>query len=154
MSDDASVPVIPIAYPEPDFKTRVLEGKQMIWDQVRKKFVVLTPEEWVRQNFLSYLIRVMGYPGSLMAVEKEIRLGSLKKRCDIVLYDNAMPWMIVECKEPGIPLTEPALRQILAYNMTLRVRYLILTNGNHTYGMQLGVASQGFISALPPYGNL
>lgn len=125
----------------------------MIWDRVRKKFVVLTPEEWVRQNFMAYLIRVMGYPGSLMAVEKEIRLGELKKRCDIVVYREALPWMIVECKEPGVRLTEPVLRQILAYNMTLRVPYLVLTNGDLTYGFKRDETGGIFITELPSHAG-
>ena len=151
MSTGMTRPFIPVAYPEPDFKIRTSGGKQEIWDRVRKKFTALTPEEWVRQNFLGYLIRVMGYPASLMAVEKEIRLGELRKRCDIVVYRKSIPWLIVECKEPSVPVSESVLRQILAYNMSLDVPYLVLTNGNQTCGVERNETGPAFLTGLPAY---
>lgn len=151
MSTDRTRPFIVINYPDPDFNIRITEGKQMIFDQVRKKFVLLTPEEWVRQNFIQYLIKVKEYAGPLMAVEKEIRLGELKKRCDIVVYKNNIPWMIIECKEPGVPVNEKTFRQILGYNIALKVKYLILTNGEHTFGVKSDGDQVAFISELPEY---
>ncbi|MGH2644161.1 MAG: type I restriction enzyme HsdR N-terminal domain-containing protein, partial [Chitinophagaceae bacterium] len=143
--------VISVRYPKPDFKICVLNEKQVIWDNIRKKYVKLTPEEWVRQNFLQYLIQHERYPATLMAVEKEIKLGELKKRCDIVIYKNSKPWMIIECKEPGTSVNEKTLRQILGYNMSLLVNYLILTNGDYTYGMKCSSSGGQFITSFPDY---
>lgn len=98
---------------------------------------MLTPEEWVRQNFLQYLIHVKKYPASLIAVEKEIRLGELKKRFDIVVHDKALkPWMVIECKEMDVPLNEMVLDQVLRYNITLQVPYLVITNGSYCMAME------------------
>ena len=106
----------------------------MIFDAVRKRWVVLTPEEWVRQNFLQYIIHVKKYPSSLIAVEKEISLGELKKRFDIVVYGkDSKPWMIIECKEMNVVLDKTVLDQVLRYNMVLQVPYLVITNGSHCY---------------------
>lgn len=152
MNDHISIsPVISIHYPSPDFKICVIEDKQVIWDQIRKRYVKLTPEEWVRQNFLQYLIQYEHYPASLMAVEKEIKLGELKKRCDIVIYRNNRPWMIIECKEPGTCINEKTLQQILSYNMTLQVSYLVLTNGDYTYVMKCGADGGQLITSFPGY---
>ncbi|TAN01795.1 MAG: type I restriction enzyme HsdR N-terminal domain-containing protein [Chitinophagaceae bacterium] len=152
MKDHISIsPVISIHYPSPDFKICVIEDKQVIWDHIRKRYVKLTPEEWVRQNFLQYLIQYARYPASLMAVEKEIKLGELKKRCDIVIYKNSRPWMIIECKEPGTSINEETLQQILGYNMTLQVSYLVLTNGDYTYIMKCGPDGGQLITSFPGY---
>ena len=95
--------------------------------------MVLTPEEWVRQNFLNYLVKKMDYPGALMSIEKEMNLGELRKRCDIVVYTReAEPWMIVECKEMGVPLNNTVLEQIVRYHIALPVPYLVITNGSNT----------------------
>ncbi|UEG50179.1 type I restriction enzyme HsdR N-terminal domain-containing protein [Ferruginibacter lapsinanis] len=107
--------------------------KEYIFDAVRKQWVVLTPEEWVRQNFLQYLIQVKCYPASLIAIEKEIQLGELKKRFDIVVYDaSTLPWMIIECKEMNVPLDAAVLNQVLRYNQVLKVPFLVITNGSNT----------------------
>lgn len=140
-----------VSYPSPDFKIRVIKDKQVIWDDIRKKYVKLTPEEWVRQNFLQYLIQHAHYPSTLMAIEKEIKLGELKKRCDIVVYKNSLPWMIIECKEPGTNISEKTLQQILGYNWTLQVAYLVLTNGDYTYGMKCDIHGGQFITSFPDY---
>ena len=123
------LPMVKIKYPEYTFKMKEAQGKELIWDDIRKKWVRLTPEEWVRQNFIQYLAQVHGYPAALMAVEKEIWLHDVKKRCDIVVYCQGAPWMIVECKEMEVPLDDLVLRQILTYNMSVPVPYLTITNG-------------------------
>ncbi len=143
--------LIPIEYPKPDFKISTKNGKQFIWDGIRKKMLVLTPEEWVRQNFIRFLTRVMHYPASLLALEKEIRLASRKKRCDIIVYKKAVPWMIVECKETRVPLNQKTLEQIINYNMSLQVPYLVLTNGETTYAVQRDSTSWNYIRTLPPW---
>lgn len=146
--------MISISFPPPDFRIVAQNGQDMIFDPFRKKYVVLTPEEWVRQNFLNYLVKSREYPGALMSIEKEMNLGELRKRCDIVVYSReAEPWMIVECKEMGVPLGMPVLEQIVRYHMALPVPFLVITNGTHTWCCRLnpGEANWEFVAELPDY---
>lgn len=126
--------VLHIDFPAPDFRYREESGARQIWDAVRRQWVSLSPEEWVRQNFIQYLTQRKQYPPALMSVEKEIVLGELKKRCDLVLYRDAQPWMIVECKEMNVALSDKVLMQLLRYNISVPVPYLVITNGKETYG--------------------
>lgn len=143
--------LIPITYSKPNFTIRNIGGKQMIWDKIRKKDIILTPEEWVRQNFIQYLVQSLKYPGSLLAIEKEIHVANLSKRCDIVVYKDAHPWMIVECKEPAVSINQKVLEQILNYNMTLKVPFLVLTNGSQTYAIKRTNDNWGYLDALPEW---
>ena len=128
------------------------KDKEFIFDDIRKQWIMLTPEEWVRQNFLQYLVQVKKYPSSLIAVEKEIRLGDLVKRFDIVVYDsNTNPWMIVECKEMQVALTGAVLNQALRYNITLKVPYIVITNGSFCYGFALNSGGLLELNDLPEY---
>jgi hypothetical protein len=125
--------MIIINYPEPDFKLKTEKGKDYIFDLYRKTWLLLTEEEWVRQNFIAFLVKDLQYPASLIAVEKLIMLGELKKRFDILVYNQATkPWLMVECKAPSIPLNEAVLQQVLRYNISMPVTYLVITNGQHT----------------------
>lgn len=146
--------MIAINFPPPDFKITKEGSKEMIFDRFRKKYVVLTPEEWVRQNFLNYLVKVLQYPASLIAVEKEIFLGEMKKRYDIVIYNRAtQPWMLVECKEMNVPLTEHTMQQVIRYNMVIPATYLVITNGVNTFCGKY-VASENkwrFLQELPAF---
>jgi hypothetical protein len=129
--------MIKIEFPAYQYKIKKEADKEFIFDEVRKQWMVLTPEEWVRQNFLQYLIQVKKYPASLIAVEKELMLGELKKRTDIVVYNAATkPWMIIECKEMNVPLDEKVLQQILRYNIAVPVSFLIVTNGSYCFGFE------------------
>jgi type I site-specific restriction endonuclease len=142
--------MIKINYPEYQPKIKKENNKEFIFDEVRKRWVILTPEEWVRQNFLQYLTRVQKYPASLIAIEKEIQLGDLKKRFDIVVYDKvSVPWMIVECKEMAVELDKKVLDQILRYNITLQVPYLIITNGSYCMAFKCERNGLKELSALP-----
>lgn len=146
--------MISIRFPQPDFKITASNGREMIYDPYRKKYVTLTPEEWVRQNFLNYLVKSREYPGALLSIEKELHLGELRKRCDIVVYSReATPWMIVECKEMGVPLKQPVLEQIVRYHMALPVPWLVITNGVNTWCCRLdnSAASWVFEHDLPDY---
>jgi hypothetical protein len=116
--------MIKIEFPTHSYKIKSETGKDVIFDECRKQWMQLTPEEWVRQNFLQYLIQTKRYPSSLIAVEREILLGDLRKRCDIVVFKNAKPWMIIECKEMNAELNEAVIKQILTYNISLQVSYL------------------------------
>jgi len=142
--------MIKIEYPPYQPKIKNEAGKEIIFDELRKKWVLLTPEEWVRQNFLQYLVQIKKYPASLIAVEKEIKLGDLKKRFDIVVYDAASkPWMIIECKEMNVELNKHVLDQVLRYNITLQVPYLVITNGSYCMAFQCMLNELKAITALP-----
>ena len=129
--------MLKIVYPSYNFRIKKTAGKEFIFDEVRRRWVTLTPEEWVRQNFLQYMLRVKNYPGALLSVEKLVNVGELRKRCDIVVYKDSRPWMIVECKEMNVDLKLPALEQILRYNIGHEVQYLVITNGNNSIAFRL-----------------
>lgn len=137
--------MIKIDYPAPKFRTKTENGKDWIFDDFRKKWIQISPEEWVRQNFLQWLVQTKKIPTSLIAVEKEIKLGELKKRCDIIIYKQSIPWMIVECKEMLVKLDEAVIKQILNYNISLRVQFLVITNGTDTFAFEL---KEGKVQAL------
>ena len=113
-----------------DFKVKKEGGKHFILDLIRKKYVALTPEEWVRQHFVHHLISDLKYPKSLFRIESGLKFNKLQKRSDILVHDRAgKPWMLVECKSPDIKLTQKAFNQIAVYNMTIGAKYLAVTNG-------------------------
>ena len=138
------------------FKFKTKEQKKYIYDQIRKKFVQLTPEEWVRQNFLAYLTNAMGYSGSLVSVEMGFRLYKVFYRADIVVFNRqGNPALIVECKAPDIPIKQDHFDQITRYNYELKVRYLIVTNGLEHYCAVIDYEQRKyhFLKEIPP-GNL
>ena len=142
--------MIKIEYPPYQPKIKQEAGKELIFDEIRRRWILLTPEEWVRQNFLQYLVRVKNYPPSLIAVEKEIKLGELKKRFDIVVYDsNTKPWMIIECKEMNVALNKAVLDQVLRYNISLVVPYLVITNGSYCMALEVSKGQMNEINELP-----
>ncbi len=143
--------MIDIKFEDYKFRIKQQNGKDYVFDTNRKRWVTLTPEEWVRQNIIQYLIQSMHYPGSLISVEKEVKLGDLRKRFDIVIYKQEQPWMIVECKEMNVELTEATIRQILNYNITLQVKFLVITNGRQTFALALNNGSFEWLSQLPVY---
>lgn len=116
------------------FRIEEREGKPVIFDEIRRKRVALTPEEWVRQHVIHYLIHDCSYPKSLIAVERGINLNGLQKRFDIVVFNNSgLPKMIIECKAPEEPLNEKVFEQIARYNLSLNVDYLWVTNGTNNF---------------------
>jgi hypothetical protein len=143
--------MLKIQFPKHDFKIKKEDQREFVFDETRKKWVRLTPEEWVRQNFLQYLIQTKKYPSTLFSIEKEFLLNDMKKRCDIVVYKNEIPWMIVECKETSVQLNEPVLQQILRYNMALPVEYLIITNGHYSFGWQRKNNEMNALDELPEW---
>jgi len=143
--------MIQINYPKHDFRLKKEEEKEFIFDEIRKQWLRLTPEEWVRQNFLQYLIITKKYPSSLIAIEKEIKLGELKKRYDIVVYKNDKPWMIVECKEMNVVLNESTIEQILRYNMVMKVDYLIITNGTNIHAWNITDGKANEVDSIPDF---
>ena len=143
----------------PSFETKICErdGKQQIFDPIRKCYVTLTPEEWVRQHFVHYLTDQKGYPSSLMGNEVSIMLNGMKRRCDTVVYDRQLqPRMIVEYKAPGVKITREVFAQISRYNLTLRVDYLIISNGLQHYCCKMDYNRNGveFLTDIPDYENI
>lgn len=145
--------MIDIQFPEQPFKIKKLKDRDFIFDVFRKQWFVLTPEEWVRQNFLQYLVEVKKYPASLIAVEREILVGDLRRRFDIVVFKDAKPWMIVECKELKVPLSEAVLKQALNYNVSLQVKYLVVTNGASTFAMHCNQKAHEWLVELPAFDS-
>lgn len=139
--------------PEFDFNIKKRSDKLWILDNQRKKFVRLTPEEWVRQHFIQYLIQYLHYPSALVAIEQEIKVGSLKKRCDSVIYNQyAEPLIIAEFKSPTIPLTQKTFDQIFTYNSTLQVRNFFISNGKEHFFCHINLQNQLKIEAeIPPF---
>jgi hypothetical protein len=129
--------VINIAYPRFDFKIKQRDNREIIYDEIRRSWFILTPEEWVRQNFIQYLTQTKKYPASLIAVEKEIAVGELRKRFDLVIYQNDTPWMIIECKQMDVQLSHNTISQVLAYNSKIQAKYIAVTNGNNTVLWQI-----------------
>jgi hypothetical protein len=116
--------------PSYPFRFRTSGQSKEIFDSLRKKYVVLTPEEWVRQHFIMFIREELHYPPGFISVEKGLSVNDRKKRADIVVYDSkGNPWMIIECKAPKVKLTESAFYQAATYHMKLEVKYLVVTNG-------------------------
>ena len=144
--------MIAITYPEPDFRIRQEDDRKLIFDVIRKSWVILTDEEWVRQQIISYMVRSMNYPSSLIALEKEIVVNSLKKRFDILVYDREhKPWMMIECKSHKVKLNEQVLQQLLRYHISVPVPYLIITNGAYTLGWRKDGEALIFLDAFPEW---
>lgn len=144
-------------FPEYHFKIKTENQRSQIFDSVRKKFVALTPEEWVRQNMIQYLINEKKFPASLIAVEMGIKYNELQKRCDVVVYDKTRnPFVIVECKAPEIKITEEVFQQIAAYNFVIKTKYLIVTNGLNHYCCKMEYEKNGysFLDEIPCFEKL
>lgn len=112
------------------FRIRDNLGSDEIFDSFRRKWVALTPEEWVRQSLLGYMVQVLKYPASLIAVERGVKVGELSRRFDAMVFNRSgQPWMLIECKAPGESIETGAVGQILAYQSILGARFLLLSNG-------------------------
>jgi len=142
----------------PEFSPKIKKTDRLyIWDRIRRRYVALTPEEWVRQHFVNYLITEKGYPESLMANEIQINLHNLKKRCDSVAYDRSLsPLVIVEYKSPDIKITQEVFDQIVRYNMVLKVKYLIVSNGLEHYCCRINYTDMTYeyLPEIPSYISL
>ena len=142
--------MINVPYPPPDFNIKKEGEKRYIFDSIRKTWLLLTEEEWVRQNFVSYLTKVLHYSAALIALEKEIMFSDLKKRFDIVVYDKRhQPWMLIECKAPQIRLNEDVLQQALRYNVSVPVKFIVMTNGAATIGWEKKEGLLYLLEAMP-----
>lgn len=143
-------------FPPYTFRLKSSENKPLIFDPIRKKFVVLTPEEWVRQHTLKHLIEAYNYPLSLINVEKELRVNGLSKRYDIVIFkpDGSIR-LIVECKAPKVKITQDTFDQIARYNLALKASHLMVTNGLNHYFCQMDYEEQKyiFLPDIPAYAH-
>lgn len=142
--------------PNYTFKTKEERGKQYIFDEIRKKYLQLTPEEWVRQHFVKYLIQEKNYPASLIVLEKGLKLNELTKRADVLIYKDSSPILLVECKAPEVKITQSTFDQIARYNLVFKVPYLIVTNGINHYCCVINFETNSFdfIKDIPDFGNL
>lgn len=140
----------------PQYKLRLKsnENKTLIFDKVRKKYFVLTPEEWVRQHYVSYLLEEKKYPISLIAIEKQLIVNGLKKRTDILVFNKqGNPEIIVECKAPSVKITQETFDQIARYNLKLKANYLIVTNGLQHIFCKIDIEKENyiFLPEIPDY---
>lgn len=143
--------------PEYSFRITGKEGEEMILDHIRRKYVRLTPEEWVRQNFIMYLVNEGKYPPGLIAVEVMSGFNNMRKRVDILIHDRSgKPVMIVECKSPEVGLNDKVFDQIVCYNMGFRVPYLVVTNGIDHYACKIDLENNKyeFLLVIPLYEDL
>ena len=146
--------MIAVVYPQTKFRLKKEGEQQFIYDAIRKTWLLLTEEEWVRQNFVNYLVTGLGYPSTVIALEKEIRLNELRKRFDILVYDSEhRPWMLVECKGSEIPLNEEVLQQVLRYNVSVPVNFIVITNGRNTIGWMKADTGLQELESLPGWNH-
>ncbi len=126
--------MLQIVFDTYDFRYRMLDGKKQIFDILRRKWIQITPEEWVRQNWIRYLVQTCAYPIALIGVEKKIMVGDLEKRFDLLVYNKQHePWFLIECKAPEVALTTAVLDQLLRYHQRLPATYLMMTNGSSNF---------------------
>lgn len=146
-----------INLPAYEMRLREQRGRHEVFDFLRRRYVALTPEEWVRQHFVHYLVEHKGYPKGLLANEMELRVGEKRLRCDTVLYNNVLqPLMIMEYKAPSVPITQRVFDQITAYNILLHVDYLVVSNGLQHYCCRMDYEGRSytFLKEIPDYSML
>jgi hypothetical protein len=143
--NDLNLPTFP-------FRIRTSGQSKEIFDSLRRKYVRLTPEEWVRQHFIMYARSVLNYPAGLISVEKGLQVNTRSKRTDIVIHEKSgQPWMIIECKAPNISIDENTFYQAANYNQTLNVKYLVVTNGIKHFCCRFEEGKFNFIDGFPEY---
>jgi hypothetical protein len=141
-------------FPTFTFRFKNSENKVAIFDEIRKKFIILTPEEWVRQHAVKFLLQEKNYPKSYINVEKLIKINDLNKRYDIVVYQpNGELFLLIECKAPDVKIAQQTFDQIARYNLVLKAKYLMVTNGLNHYFCQMDFENEKyiFLEVLPYY---
>lgn len=144
-------------FPTYNFRFKNSENKVSIFDEIRKKFIILTPEEWVRQHVVQFLILEKKFPKSLINVEKVLKVNDLKKRYDIVVFNpDGSIFILVECKAPEVKIAQTTFDQIARYNLTLKATYLMLSNGLKHYFCQMDFENEKyhFLQDLPEYNRI
>lgn len=140
-----------------DWKIMQRDDKPFIFDVIRRQYVALTPEEWVRQHFVHFLIKHKGYPQALMGAEVQLKLNGMSRRCDTVVYDRTLrPRIIIEYKAPTVNITQKVFDQICRYNMVLQVGYLIVSNGMAHYCCKVDytTGTYAFMEEIPEYNQI
>ncbi len=142
--------------PQYDIKVKQENGKHYIFDAIRKKYLVLTPEEWVRQNFIQFLIQERSFPAGLIEIEKGLKLNELQKRVDAVIYKDSVPTVLVECKAPNVTITQEVFEQIGRYNSHFKLPYLLVTNGLEHYCAKINFEENSFefLKEVPSFNEL
>lgn len=143
--------------PKYETNMKAENGKTLIFDVIRKKYVALTPEEWVRQHIIHFFINDKGYPASLISVETTVMVNKLSRRCDILLYNNSgKPVMIVECKAPAVKISQKVFDQVAAYNLPVKVNFLVVSNGIQHYCCKLDHENSSwiFMTEIPGYSEI
>ena len=143
-------------FPVYSFRFKNSENKVSIFDEIRKKFILLTPEEWVRQHVIQFLLQDKSYPKSYINVEKLIKINDLSKRYDVVVFQpNGEIFLLIECKAPEVPISQQTFDQIARYNLVLKAKYLMVTNGLNHYFCQMDFENEKyvFLKELPKYSN-
>lgn len=144
-------------FPHFEFRIRETENRKEIFDPVRRKYVALTPEEWVRQHLILYLINVKKVPAALIGVEKRLLLNKMSKRFDLVVFSrSAQPILLAECKSPNVEVTEKVFDQAARYNLGLNVSYFLITNGLKHYSCRIDYEKTQyvFIGEIPPFDEM
>src|SRR5665647_339954 len=140
--------------PEYIFRIKKQTDRLLIFDSQRKRYVSLTPEEWVRQHFIRFLIEVKGYPAALLAIEKQLDMNGMKKRCDAILYNNyAKPILIIELKAPNVTISQATFDQVAVYNAKLKVDFFMISNGIEHYCCKVDTENSRYeyLSEIPDY---
>ena len=143
-------------FPSYNFRFKNSENKVSIFDDIRKKFIILTPEEWVRQNTIQFLLQEKNYPKSYLNIEKLIKINDITKRYDIVVFQpDGTIFLLIECKAPEIKITQETFDQIARYNLALKAAYLMVTNGLNHYFCQMDLQKKQyiFLKELPELPN-
>ena len=143
-------------FPQYSFRFKNNQNKIAVFDDLRKKFVILTPEEWVRQHCVKYLQKEKNYPLSLINVEKQLKIAGLTKRYDVVIFESdGNIQLIVECKAPSVKITQDTFDQIARYNLSLQANYLMVTNGMQHYFCKMDYENENyiFLKELPEYSR-
>ena len=146
--------MVKLQFPSYSFKTKTEDDIPYIWDAIRQKYIIITPEEWVRQHAVQFLIQEKKYPALWMAIEKQFTINAQHKRADIVVYNKSLhPHIIVECKAPNIRISQDTFDQIARYNLSLDAKYLMITNGLQHFYCQMDFEKETyiFLEELPEY---
>ncbi|MDD4993840.1 MAG: type I restriction enzyme HsdR N-terminal domain-containing protein [Paludibacter sp.] len=143
--------------PEYNFRIKKQDNKLLIFDSQRKRYVSLTPEEWVRQHFVRFLIETKGYPAALLAIEKQLNMNGMKKRCDAILYNiDGNPVLIIELKAPNVPISQATFDQVAVYNAKLQVNFFMISNGIEHFCCKVNpeTARYEYFPEIPNYNQL
>jgi hypothetical protein len=144
--------MIKLHFPEPDFNTRKVGEVIQVFDRIRKLWVVLQPEEWVRQNLVNWFTLVQKIPRSFISIEQSLNVNSMARRCDLLIYDrDHQPWMMVEVKAQGVELNSSVITQILNYNIGIPVKYIMITNGDQCFIADIRKTSSHWVEQFPEF---